>query len=143
MQRVSYSPKLAAWAGMSDETYIEEFGADSEGMLVALETAPMDSGTPGIKTFKAEFLEQTGQQANSLNSLGWSNAELVVEALKRSEGLSRACLVEALESMENVETGIVPPVTWGPEDHQGVQAVGIGRITGGRLEVLTEPTELS
>jgi branched-chain amino acid transport system substrate-binding protein len=142
MSRVGYTPKTAAWAGMADDSYIEEFGDVSQGMLVALETADLGSEDPKVREFVTNFREQTGKQPTKFNELGWVQAQLTTEALKRAEGLSRACVIDALETFDNFEIGLIPPVTWGPEDRAGVDAVGIGQIDGDKLRVLEETQSL-
>jgi branched-chain amino acid transport system substrate-binding protein len=142
MERIGYTPKTGAWAGMSDDTYIKEFGALSQNMLVALETSSLQSDNPLVKKFIADFTKQTGKAPSKFNQLGWVQAQLTAEALKKAEGLSRGCVIEALESFENFETGNVPPVTWGKGDRAGVDAVGIGQIKGNELVVVEETQSL-
>jgi ABC-type branched-subunit amino acid transport system substrate-binding protein len=142
MDRIGYTPKTGAWAGMSDDTYIKEFGALSQNMLVALETSSLKSDNAQVKKFITDFTAQTGKAPSKFNQLGWVQAQLTAEALKRAEGLSRGCVVKALESFENFETGIVPPVTWGKNDRAGVDAVGIGQIKGDELVVVEETQSL-
>ena len=143
MQRVGYSPKTAAWSGMSDDSYLKEFGSLSEGMLVALETADLRTADPMVAKFRSDFQTQTGKAPTKFDELGWVQAQLTTEALKRAKGPSRPCLIKALESMKDVQTGILPPVTWGPDDRAGVDAVGIGQIRGSRLKVLEETKSLT
>lgn len=142
MQRIGYSPKTAAWSGMSDDSYLKEFGSLSEDMIVALETADLGSDDPMVVKFRGDFKAQTGKEPTKFEELGWVQAQLMTEALKRAKGLSRPCLIESLESMKDVETGILPPVTWGPADRAGVDAVGIGQIKDSRLGVVQETTSL-
>lgn len=142
MDRVGYTPKTAAWAGMADDSYIDEFGQLSQDMLVALETADLNSDNEMVQSFVEEFQDITGKAPTKFNQLGWVQAQLTAEALERAEGLSRTCIIEALETFEGFETGILPPVTWGPDDRAGVDAVGIGQISGDRLEVLEETQSL-
>jgi branched-chain amino acid transport system substrate-binding protein len=142
MSRIGYTPKTAAWAGMSDDSYIKEFGALSQNMIVALETAALDSKNPKVAQFVTDFTAQTGHAPTKFNELGWVQAQLTAEGLKQAKGLSRPCLVEALEGISGFDTGILPPVTWGKEDRSGVDAVGIGQIKGDRLTVLEETRSL-
>jgi branched-chain amino acid transport system substrate-binding protein len=143
MQRVGYSPRTAAWSGMSDDSYLKEFGSLSEGMLVALETADLASDDPMVAQFRTDFQTQTGKAPTKFDELGWVQAQLTTEALKRAKGLSRPCLVESLEGMKDVQTGILPPVTWGPDDRAGVDAVGIGQIEDSQLKVVQETKSLT
>ncbi|AYF26854.1 MULTISPECIES: ABC transporter substrate-binding protein [Micromonospora] len=142
MSRIGYSPKTAAWAGMSDDSYIKEFGALSQNMLVALETASLTSDNAQVKKFVADFTMQAGKAPSKFNELGWVQAQLTAEALKRAESLSRGCVIKALESFDKFETGILPPVSWGEGDRAGVDAVGIGQIKGNELVVLEETQSL-
>jgi ABC-type branched-subunit amino acid transport system substrate-binding protein len=138
MSRIGYTPKTAAWAGMSDDSYVKEFGALSQNMIVALETADLHSTNPLVQQFVTDFTTRTGKAPTKFNQLGWAQAQLATEALKRAKGLSRGCLVEALETISGFETGILPPVTWGKDDRAGVDAVGIGQIKGDGLVLLEE-----
>lgn len=142
MSRVGYTPRTAAWAGMSDDSYIKEFGPLSQDMVVALETAALDSPDPKVKQFVSDFTAQTGHAPTKFNELGWVQAELTAEALEQAKGLSRPCVVEALEGISGFETGILPPVTWGKDDRSGVDAVGIGQIKGQALTVVEETRSL-
>jgi ABC-type branched-subunit amino acid transport system substrate-binding protein len=138
MSRIGYTPKTAAWAGMSDDSYVKEFGALSQNMIVALETADLHSTNPLVQQFVTDFTTRTGKAPTKFNQLGWAQAQLATEALKRAKGLSRGCLIEALETISGFETGILPPVTWGKDDRAGVDAVGIGQIKGDGLVLLEE-----
>jgi branched-chain amino acid transport system substrate-binding protein len=142
MSRIGYTPRTAAWAGMSDDSYITEFGALSQDMIVALETAALDSPDPMVKQFVSDFTAQTGHAPTKFNELGWVQAQLTAEGLEQAKGFSRPCLMEALEGISGFETGILPPVTWGPEDRSGVDAVGIGQIKGQTLTVVEETRSL-
>jgi branched-chain amino acid transport system substrate-binding protein len=139
MDRIGYAPKLATWQGMADEAFIKEFGALSQNMLVALETAPLDSPDPAVRKFVQDFTSQTGKRPTTFNQVGWAQAQVTAHALEKAEGLSRGCLITALEGISEYKTGILPPITWGENDRAGVDAVGIGRISGTGLAVVAEP----
>jgi ABC-type branched-subunit amino acid transport system substrate-binding protein len=143
MSRIGYTPKTAAWAGMSDDSYIKEFGPLSQGMIVALETAALDSKNPKVAQFVTDFTAATGKAPTKFNELGWVQAALTAEGLTRAKGLSRPCLVDALEGISGFDTGILPPVTWGKGDRSGVDAVGIGQIKGASLTVVEETRSLN
>jgi branched-chain amino acid transport system substrate-binding protein len=130
MQRIGYKPSTAAWPGMDDPDYLKAFAPVSQGMIVAEETAPLDSADPAVKKFVADFTKQTGHAPNKFEELGWSQAELVVKALQDSKALTRSCLMESLESIKDFQTGILPPITFGPDRRQGVNAVGLVEIRG-------------
>ncbi len=143
MKRIGYNPKLITWAGMADDAYIKEFGSISQGLYMALETADLNSKNPKVQEFVQQFTAETGRAPGKFDELGWSQAQLTAEGLRRAKALTRTCLEAALQTISNFDTGLVPPVTWGPDDRAGVDAVGIGRIMDGKLKVITETRSLT
>lgn len=137
MHRIGYKPRTAAWAGMDDKDYIKPFGDVSQGMIVAQETAMLDSPDPLVKEFVEQFTKETGQAPSKFEELGWVQAQIMVKALQDSEALTRSCLMAALENMKDFKTGILPPITFGSDQRQGVNAVGLIEIKGeGTAQVL-------
>lgn len=130
MKRIGYEPRTAAWAGMDDADYIKPFGDVSQGMIVAEETAHLESPDPLVREAHAAFEAQTGRAMTKFNQLGWVQAQILVEALNRSEALTRSCVVAALEGMTDFRTGILPPVTFGPDTRMGVSDIGLVEIRG-------------
>ncbi len=131
MQRVGYQPRLAAWAGMGDQTYIDQFGDISQGMVVAQELALPNDPDPDVQKYVQEFTKQAGRAPTGFNnSLGWGQAELTVKALRDAPALTRSCVDYALQQIKNFKTGILPPITFGPNIRQGVNAVGLVQIEG-------------
>jgi branched-chain amino acid transport system substrate-binding protein len=131
MKRVGYKPHLAGWAGMGDQTYINEFGNLSQGTVVAQELALASSPDPLVKKYVQQFKAQTGKQPTGFNNaLGWVQAELTVKALQTAPALTRSCVLYALNRIKNFKTGILPPITFGNNIRQGVNAVGLVQIVG-------------
>jgi len=131
MQRIGYKPHLAAWAGMGDQTYIDEFGDLSQGMVVAQELALPTSSDPDVQKYVQEFTKQTGRAPSGFNnSLGWVQAQVTVKALQDAPALTRSCVLYALNQINGFKTGILPPITFGPNQRQGVNAVGLVQIEG-------------
>ncbi len=130
MKRIGYTPKTAAWAGMDDENYIKGFGQLSQGMIIAEETAKIDSPDPLVQKFVADFKAKTGHVPGKFEELGWGQAAVAVKALQDSKALTRSCFMASLEGMKAFETGILPPVTFGPDIRQGVNAVGLVKLDG-------------
>jgi branched-chain amino acid transport system substrate-binding protein len=130
MHRIGYNPRTAAWAGMDDKDYIKPFGDVSQGMIVAQETAAIDSPDPLVKQFVEQFTKETGRAPGTFEELGWAQAEITVKALQEAKALTRSCLMAALESMSDFQTGILPPIAFGPDRRQGVNAIGLVEIKG-------------
>jgi branched-chain amino acid transport system substrate-binding protein len=131
MKRVGYTPHLAGWAGMGDQTYINQFGNLSQGTVVAQELALASSPDPLVKKYVREFKAQTGKTPTGFNNaLGWVQAQVTVKALQTAPALTRSCVMYALNHMKNFKTGILPPITFGNNIRQGVNAVGLVQIVG-------------
>jgi ABC-type branched-subunit amino acid transport system substrate-binding protein len=129
-KRIGYTPKTAGWAGLDDEDYIKSFGALSQGMIIAEETAKIDSKDPLVQKFVADFKAKTGHVPGKFEELGWVQAEIMTKALQDSQVLTRSCLMASLENTKDFKTGILPPVSFGPTDRQGVNAVGLVQLQG-------------
>jgi ABC-type branched-subunit amino acid transport system substrate-binding protein len=130
MKRIGYTPKTAGWAGLDDDDYIKSFGALSQGMIIAEETAKIDSKDPLVQKFVSDFQAKTGHPPGKFEELGWVQAEITVKALQDSQALTRSCLMASLEGMKDFKTGILPPVTFGAEERQGINAVGLVQLQG-------------
>lgn len=137
MKRIGYTPRTAAWPGMADGSYIKAFGNVSNGMVVAAETASLTSNAPKAQEFVKTFTHRVGHAPTKFNELGWVQAEIMTEALKKAPALTRSCLIQALNTMHGFDTGIVPPITFGPHNRQGINAVGLSQIKDGKLVDLT------
>jgi branched-chain amino acid transport system substrate-binding protein len=131
MKRVGYKPRLAGWAGMGDQTYINQFGNLSQNTVVAQELALASSPDPLVKKYVRDFKAQTGKTPTGFNNaLGWVQAQVTVKALQTAPALTRSCVLYALNRIKNFKTGILPPITFGPNIRQGVDAVGLVQIVG-------------
>lgn len=137
MQRIGYTPNTAAWPGMGDESYIKAFGDVSNGMVVAEESASLTSDNPKVQEFVKTFTQRVGHAPTKFDELGWVQAEVMTQALKQAPALTRSCLMQSLNTMHGYDTGILPPITFGPKNRQGVTAVGLTQIKDGQLVELT------
>jgi ABC-type branched-subunit amino acid transport system substrate-binding protein len=56
----------------------------------------------------------------------YSSAKILIEALKRTgKDLSREGLIQALEGFYNYQTGLTPPITYGPNRRIGAMGAYI------------------
>jgi ABC-type branched-subunit amino acid transport system substrate-binding protein len=82
------------------------------------------SALPGKEGF-ADFLdvmgrEKVGLRNTAFQALGFAAAKTFIEALKLSNReLNRPSLVKALEQLRDFKTGVVPPLTFGPNRRVG------------------------
>ena len=70
---------------------------------------------------------------------GYLNARVLVEALKRAgRDLTREGFIDALESMHEFRLGPGLSVSFGPQDHQGMDQVYFTWLRGGRFVLLDD-----
>ena len=69
----------------------------------------------------------------SHSRIGYAAAQLVVEGLRRTgPELTREAFVQSLESLRNWTGGLLPPISYTPEDHRGLIGLAFQRAIAGR-----------
>lgn len=137
MKGLGYQPQFGSSSDQADQTWADAWGADAEGMITAAKIAPFDGGDPMVEEFLQAFEDSTGKEAGLWNAVGYAQGLVTVEALRNAPALSRDCLEYSLQQMQNFETGLIPPVTFGPEERQGTKAVGLMQLEDGAFKKLT------
>ncbi len=75
---------------------------------------------------------------SSVSLEGYFNALVLVEGLKRAgRDLTREGFIEAVQSIREYKLGKDTAITFGPDDHQGLDAVYFTWIKDGRLQLIT------
>ena len=83
--------------------------------------SPFEQTSEGVNEFKA-FVEKYKLPLKNLGAqaAAYSSAKVLVEALKRvGKDLSREKLIQALEGFYEFQTGLTPPLTYGPNRRIG------------------------
>jgi ABC-type branched-subunit amino acid transport system substrate-binding protein len=90
-------------------------------------TSPRDVTEEGLKEFRALAEKYKLTQKHFAAQLaGYGAAKILIEALKRAgKGLSREKLVQALEGFYEYQTGLLPPITYGPNRRVGAMGAYI------------------
>lgn len=91
-------------------------------LYLALPILP-DDGSPAGRQAFAELRQRAGLPARqqALQTAAYAAATVLVEGLKRSgRATSRERLVAALETLQGFDTGVMPPVGFGPGRRVGV-----------------------
>lgn len=78
------------------------------------------------------------EELSTFSFVSIGSAEALVSALEEiGPDLTRSKLIAALEKVENFDTGILSdPITWTPEDHQGVKGSAVAGFVDGKPTVL-------
>jgi len=132
MKRIGYNPRLASWSGMTEQAYLQPYGAISQG-LIAIESESTPTGNSLAAKNTALYKQVTGQTPNTMNELGWVQAELTVKALRDAKALTWSCVEDSLNSIRNFTTGYFPPISFGPQVRQGTTASALAEIKGSKL----------
>lgn len=84
-----------------------------------------------------------GEEPNFVGFEGYINAKVLVEGLRRAgRNLSRKSFLEAITSMTNFSLGGDVGLTFGPQDHQGMDKVYFTRLQDGRFTLLDDWKQL-
>jgi ABC-type branched-subunit amino acid transport system substrate-binding protein len=96
-----------------------------EGVVVTQVVPPVDSQASVIIRFRKLMADYFPRETpNSLSLEGYITAELLVEGLRRAgDELTTETLVDALESIRDLDLGIGTPLSFGPSRHQASDKV--------------------
>lgn len=129
----------------TDELFVSLAGDAAEGVIGASPFAFPGSGAEGLDTIRS-YAESQGKNLDELGVhyvQGWTTMSVMAEGIRRvlEEGqeLTGANIREALESLNNYETGgITTPLTFGENDHAGSKALRLYQVQDGEWTVLTD-----
>lgn len=139
MAKIGYNPKVATQSDATDETFISAFPEEAEGISTPTKVAALTSDDPKVRAFVEDFTAVTGKAPSMWNTVGFAQAMVTIEALQGAPALTHDCLELALQHMQGFETGVLPPVTFSPDNRQGTNAVGIARIDDGVVIQVSAP----
>lgn len=137
-QKLGWKPKIVGHNTMADPVVTDLAGDALEGIYVNLMTAVDTMDRPAVKQANeilAKYSPKT--KPGYYPYLGMAGAIIFVEGAKRAgKDLTRAKLVQALESLGKFEPGVVPPIEWNANYHGGPLSFGYATWKGGKLSVL-------
>ena len=98
-------------------------------IILSFPTSPADHSAAGLNEFRAFVARHQLPSKHVASQIqAYVAAQLLIEGLKRAgRSLSRENLVRALEGLYEHQTGLIPPITYGPNRHIG--ALGAHIIT--------------
>jgi ABC-type branched-subunit amino acid transport system substrate-binding protein len=74
-----------------------------------------------------------GDSVSSHSRIGYAASQLVTEGLKRTgPDLTRDGFISALEGIQDWCGGLLPPISYSPQDHRGLTGLALQRAIGGR-----------
>jgi branched-chain amino acid transport system substrate-binding protein len=140
-QKIGWTEVVMVSSGpLTDERYLSLAGAAADGVEgLSLWPDPLASDLPGVKLYRERMQKYFPRNEPNRYSLsGYFAAMLFVEGAKRAgKSLTRAALVAALEGIRDFDSGILPPVTIGPDHETQKQGFWV-RVEKGRFTPLTD-----
>ena len=108
----------------------------AEGMVAPGFATFPTSETPGTKLYKS-ILNQSfpDETPGGFSEIAFVGAQLVTHglalAIEQSGELTRQTFIDALNSVQGWSTGLTPPLSYGPDDHAGIEQLFIVRVQDG------------
>jgi ABC-type branched-subunit amino acid transport system substrate-binding protein len=133
-EKLSYFPEILLLGVLTGSGVTQASAGFKDRIFVAFPSVPADITPEGMKLFRALAVEHgltDKHLAAQLSAL--AAAQTLAEGLKRAgRDLSREKLITALEGLYEFNTGLAPPLTFGPNRRVGangayVVAVDVGR----------------
>jgi ABC-type branched-subunit amino acid transport system substrate-binding protein len=119
--KLSWSPSLYLTMTAVGQEMFNAPQSFNGKIFLPFPTSPNDQTAAGIEEFRTLAARYKLPDHHLVMQLSaYSAAKILVEGLKRAgRELSREKLVEALEGLDGYATGLVPPVTYGPNRRIG------------------------
>jgi branched-chain amino acid transport system substrate-binding protein len=132
----SYSPAVI-------NSTIEVGGPAIEGLKSASYIVPVNTDSPAVKEYRDALAKYApGEKPDYVSMMAFAQTKIMVEAIRRIEGpLTRQALVKSMESIRNYDSGIYPPVTFGPDRHLGGTIIQRVVVQGGKWVSVGGPIE--
>jgi branched-chain amino acid transport system substrate-binding protein len=140
-QTIGWTDTVMVSSGpLTDERYLALAADAAEGVEgLSLWPDPLTSELPGVKAYRAAMQKYLGKNEPNRYSLsGYFAAMLFTEGARRAgKNLTRESLVTALEGIKGWDSGILPPITIGPDHETQRQGFWV-RVEQGRFKQLTD-----
>jgi ABC-type branched-subunit amino acid transport system substrate-binding protein len=123
----NWFPQIFMQSGTASPTLFEAPEGFSGKVFCTFPTAPGDQTAEGIKEFQLLGEKyKLPQKHLAAQVSAYSAAKILIEALKRAgKDLSREKLIQSLEGFYNYQTGLTPPITYGPNRRIGAMGAYI------------------
>lgn len=139
--KMGWKPQFSGHNALGDpQTFTLAGAALVEGSIAVAVMEPLDSKKPQVAEFIAhqkKYLPATNATTYSMH--GYNAARVFVEALKRVQGEPTGDkLAAALEGIKGLDTGLMGPISFSPDQHAGSQSVSFMRAKDSKWSIVTE-----
>jgi branched-chain amino acid transport system substrate-binding protein len=140
-QKIGWTDTVMVSSGpLTDERYLALAGDAAEGVEgLSLWPDPISSDLPGVKAYREAMQKHFPKnEPNRYSISGYVAAMLFTEGAKRAgKNLTRDGLVTALEGLKGWDSGILPPLTIGPDHETQRQGFWV-KVEKGHFKQLTD-----
>jgi len=128
--RLDWAPNVYLSGSLVGREILAAPPAFKDRIFVAYPFWPPDPDAPGIRDLLAFLARQSQPPTHLVAQLSaYAAAKVLVEGLQRAgRDVSREKLVDVLEGFYGFETGVTPPIVFGPNRHIGVEGASIGVV---------------
>jgi branched-chain amino acid transport system substrate-binding protein len=140
-KKLGWDVDLLGQVATYDTAVAEAPGNVAEGffsMAPSLYAYP-DDPRPAVKAFMQKYKARYGVDANYLGQMGYTSAQIVIEALQRSgRDLTVDSLVKAMESIQDYHDIFGGTYSFSPTNHHGATAAFLSVVHDGRWEPVVD-----
>jgi ABC-type branched-subunit amino acid transport system substrate-binding protein len=140
-QKIGWAETVMVSSGpLTDERYLALAGDAAEGVEgLSLWPDPVSSDLPGVKAYRAAMQKYFPKNEPNRYSLsGYVAAMLFTEGARRAgKNLTRESLIIALDGLKAWDSGILPPLTIGPDHETQRQGFWV-KVEKGHFKQLTD-----
>ena len=128
--KANWFPQLLLQSSGLDRSVFDAPAGFEGKLLFTLPTSPSDQKLDALTEYRLlteKYKLQPKHQAAQMSA--YAGAKLLIEGLKRvGRDLSRERLIQVLEGFYEYQTGLTPPITWGPNRRIGAMGAYVVRV---------------
>jgi branched-chain amino acid transport system substrate-binding protein len=133
--KMGWKPQFSGHNALGDpQTFTLAGAALVEGAIAVAVMEPLESAKPEVAQFlerQKKYMPKTTPTTYSMH--GYNATQIFVEAIKRVQGTPTSeKIVAELEKVKGLNTGLMAPVTFTPDQHAGSLAAAFMRAKGGK-----------
>ncbi len=142
IEKIGWKPVVMMNASSGDDALVKLGGSAVEGAIVQKTMPLLSQDLPGVNLYKEvikKYFPESKVNPSPYGFTGFVEMQLGLEGVKRAgRDLTREGLVKALESFKGVDIGSIPPVSYGPDKHWGLNQVIHVKVQGGQMVKITD-----
>ncbi|MDY0350590.1 MAG: ABC transporter substrate-binding protein [Desulfobulbaceae bacterium] len=140
-----FNPMFHNVSFVGSDELARKLGAEGEGVIITQVVPPPEAPEGrtllwGIEEYSNLLKKYYPEdELNFVGFEGYINAKVLVEGLRRAgRDITRENFIDAIDSIRKYSLGIANTLTFGPDDHQGLERVYFTQIKDGKFALLAD-----